>query len=226
MVAKAWEVEHERIRILRIDLARNALEVDILYRFNIYATKIVFPGSAPFDLVHDFARYVADWLGGRCRFHERRLLQLLVIEGIGFVVFIDGRQQSIAEDASQEPRARPALQLQLSVLDLPAALPSVLIFPLLRVAGARLRLDIVEPDIFHARSIRPYILAGDRTGMAPDALIEVQDHRNLSAYLHNSVFLLVPRASSLSRRHVWSECRLLSRLLHRATQQNRAYGAR
>lgn len=39
MVAKAREVEHERIRVLRVDLARNALEVDILYRFNIYATK-------------------------------------------------------------------------------------------------------------------------------------------------------------------------------------------
>lgn len=60
---------------------------------------------------------------------------------------------------------------------------------------------------------------------APDALIEVQDHRNLSAYLHSSVFLLVPRASSLSRRRAWSEYRLLSQPLHRATQQNRAYGA-
>lgn len=99
MVAQARKVEHERIRVLRVDLALDALEVDVLYRFNIYATQIVFPGSAPFDLVQHLARYVADWLGGRRRFHERGLLQLLVIEGTRFVVFVDGRQQSIAEDA-------------------------------------------------------------------------------------------------------------------------------
>lgn len=47
MVAQARKVEHERIRVLRVDLALDALEVDVLYRFNIYATKTSSQAALP-----------------------------------------------------------------------------------------------------------------------------------------------------------------------------------
>src|SRR5690606_27293106 len=73
----------------------------------------------------------------------------------------------------------------------PAALPAVLIFPILRVSDARLGLDIVEPCVFNAFAVGPYVLAGDRAGMAADALVEVQNHRDLRADLHGTTSVVV-----------------------------------
>src|SRR5690606_12737620 len=73
----------------------------------------------------------------------------------------------------------------------PAAVPAVLVFPVLGVAHAGLGLDVVEPGVFHALAGRPDVLAGDRTGMAADAFVQVQDHGDLRADFH------VPDSSGL-----------------------------
>lgn len=182
--------------------------------------------ALPSTLVHDLAGYGAD---GACRrrcLHEGCLLQLLVVEGVGLVVLVDGGQQPVAEDAGQQPGAIAALQPQLAAVYLPTALPLVLVFPLLRVTRTRLRLNVVEPDVLRAGPVRPHVLAGDRTGVAPDALVEVQDHRYLGAYLHGIGSLSESSANSLSRRCAWSIHQLRCGPLRRANRRNRPCEAR
>ena len=69
-------------------------------------------------------------------------------------------------------------------VELPAALPARLVGPGARVSLARVRLDVVEPDVLGAGPVRPDLLAGDRAGVAADALVEVHDHRDLGADAH------------------------------------------
>src|SRR6185312_17277665 len=77
-------------------------------------------------------------------------------------------------------------RLELAVfLAQPTAIPALLIFPLFGVSHAGLGLDIVEPGIFDAFARGPDILAGHRTGVAPDAFVEVEHHRQLRTYLHD-----------------------------------------
>ena len=55
------------------------------------------------------------------------------------------------------------------------------------IADAGLGLDIVEPGVFHAFAAGPHVLAGDGAGVAADALVEVQHHRDLRADFHSAV---------------------------------------
>src|SRR5690606_5022359 len=66
----------------------------------------------------------------------------------------------------------------------PAAVPAVLVLPFLRIPDARLGLDVVEPRVLHAGTVRPDVLAGDRAGVAADALVQVQHHADLCTDLH------------------------------------------
>ena len=85
----------------------------------------------------------------------------------------------------------PMLRLDLAVLlATPAAVPALLVFPFLRIADAGLGLDVVEPGVFHAFAVGPNVLAGDRAGVAPDALVEVQHHRDLRADFHSAASIL------------------------------------
>src|SRR4029077_1911303 len=68
----------------------------------------------------------------------------------------------------------------------PRPLPPFLFFPILGIADAGLGLDIVEPGIFHAFAAGPNVLAGDRAGVAADAFVEIQHHRNLRADFHDT----------------------------------------
>ena len=52
------------------------------------------------------------------------------------------------------------------------------------VAEARAGLDVVEPDVLDAGAVGPRLLARDRAGVAPDALVEVHHHRHLSHDTH------------------------------------------
>ena len=49
-----------------------------------------------------------------------------------------------------------------------------------------LHLDVVEPDVLGAAAVRPHVLARDRAGVAPDALVEVHHHRHLGHHTHVS----------------------------------------
>src|SRR5207247_381576 len=66
----------------------------------------------------------------------------------------------------------------------PAAAPPLLILVPARVALARPGLDVVEPDVLHPGAVGPGLLAGDRAGVAADALVEVHHHRHLCHDAH------------------------------------------
>jgi len=64
---------------------------------------------------------------------------------------------------------------------LPAArslsLPSSrLVLPLAGIPGAGFGLDVVPPHVFGALAVGPDVLAGDRTRVATEALVQVEDH--------------------------------------------------
>ncbi len=116
---------------------------------------------------------------------DRRLLglfgimQIVVGEGIDItiaVVILHFRRVGIEEEIGQHVALVAIAKLQFIADPLPAALPQVLVFPLLRITDAWLGLDIVPPHVFGALAVRPYILAGDRAGVAANALLQIESH--------------------------------------------------
>src|SRR6185437_8181184 len=149
------------------------------------------PIGTPLDLLHAFAGDQRPRTRGRHCLRFWRLLQVLVIEGEGFVIVVDLGQIGIGEDVRQDAPLRPDSRFDLAVLlTTPAAIPALLVFPVLRIADAGFGLDVVEPCVFHAFPVRPNVLAGDRAGVAPDALVEIEYHRDLRADFHSAASIL------------------------------------
>ena len=147
--------------------------------------------------VHLLAGDQAARARGRRRLHFGCRLQVLVVEGERLVVVVDLGQVRVGEDAHQQLPLRALARLDPAVgLAHPAAVPLVLVLPLLRIADAGLGLDVVEPGVFHARPAGPDVLAGDRTGVAADALVEVQHHADLGADLHAVSCRAVPEETA------------------------------
>ena len=119
---------------------------------------------------------------------QRRGDQLLVVVGPGLVVVVDLRQVGVGEDRQQllDPPAGLQPQPALAV-ELPAAAPLLLVLPALGVADAGLGLDVVEPHVLGAGPVGPDLLAGDRAGVAADALVEVHHHPDLRADPHSNL---------------------------------------
>jgi hypothetical protein len=44
--------------------------------------------------------------------------------------------------------------------------------------------DVVEPGVFHALAVGPHVLAGHGTGVATDALVQVEDEGELRSDFH------------------------------------------
>src|SRR4051812_41998732 len=110
---------------------------------------------------------------------------MAVVEGERFIVVVDFRQIRIGENLAQHPPLGADGRLDPAVAPAgPAALPALLVLPVFGIADAGLGFDIVEPGVFDAFAAGPDILAGDGAGVAPDALVEVQHHRDLGADLH------------------------------------------
>ena len=121
------------------------------------------------------------------RRHFRRLLQVLVVEGERLVVVVDLRQIGVGEDVGQHAPLAADARLDLAVLLAPpAAVPALLVLPILGIADAGLGLDVVEPGVFHAFAVGPHVLAGDGAGVTADAFVEVQHHRDLRADFHSA----------------------------------------
>jgi hypothetical protein len=117
--------------------------------------------------------------------HFGRRLQVVVVEGVGLVVVVDLRQVRVREDAHQQLPLAALARLDAAVgLADPAAIPLVLVLPLLRVADAGLGLNVVEPGVLDAGAAGPDVLAGHAAGVAADALVQIQDHADLCADLH------------------------------------------
>ena len=137
-------------------------------------------------------------------------MEMLVVEGEGFVIIVDFRQVRIGEDIGKNAPFGAHARLELAVfLAQPAAIPALLVFPFLGISDARLGLDIVEPGIFDAFARGPDILAGHRTGVAPDAFVEVEYHGNLRAYLHD-VFSRARAAAGSSIQSVFACLRMMT----------------
>ena len=115
-------------------------------------------------------------------------MQVLVVEGERLVIVVDLGQMRIGEDLGEDRKAAALLRHDLAALfALPSAAPALLVFPILGIADARLRFDIVEPRVFHALARGPNVLAGDGAGVTADAFVEVHHHRDLGADLHDAV---------------------------------------
>ena len=185
MLAQPRQVHHEGVFELPVDLLLHALEVDVGRALGELAAQDLLPVRAPFDLLHALAGDERARARRRKGLQLRRLLQVLVVEGEGLVVVVDLGQVGIGEDLGQHAPFAADLRLQLAVpLAHPAAVPAVLVLPVLGIADAGLGLDVVEPGVFHALAVGPNVLAGDRAGVTPDALVEVQHHGDLCADFH------------------------------------------
>src|SRR5215207_527151 len=116
---------------------------------------------------------------------ERRVDERLVVIGERLVVVVDRRQVGVGEDRQQLLDLSAGLQPQPAFsVELPAAVPARLVGPLARIALSRVGFDVVEPDVLGAWPVGPDLLAGDRAGVAADALVEVHDHRDLRLDAH------------------------------------------
>jgi hypothetical protein len=118
------------------------------------------------------------------------VVQILVFEIEWLVIIIDFRHVGIGEDIGQHPpfAADPRLDFTAGLAP-PSPIPAILIFPVLGVADAGLGLDIVEPRVLDAFTAGPNVLASDRTGVAADALVEIQYFANLGANFHSAASL-------------------------------------
>ena len=96
----------------------------------------------------------------------------------------------------QGARARHGLMVLASRMD------QRLVFPLLRVSDAGLRLDVVEVHVLRALAVRPDVLARDRASMAAEAFVKVHDH----SYLRFNPQANRPPSSCARRRRYRAGC--------------------
>ena len=185
--AEPRQVHHEGLFERAVDLSLHALEIAVLAALRELGAKDLLPVRAPLDLLHALAADQRARAGGGLVLALRRLVQVLVVEIKGFVVVVDLRQVGVGEDLRQQAQAAAGLQRDLAVAAAhPAAVPLLLVLPFLRVADAGLGLDVVEPGVLDALAAGPDVLAGDGAGVATDAFVEVEHHRDLGTDFHHT----------------------------------------
>ena len=185
--AQPRQVHHEGVLELAVDVLLDVVEISVGAALAEFAAEDFLPVRPPNDLVHLLAGDQAARPRSRRGAHLRRTLQVTVVEGERLVVIVDLGQVGVGENPHQQLpfRALPWLDVAIALAN-PAAIPLVLVLPFLGVTDAGLGLDVVEPGVFHARPAGPDVLAGDRTGVTADALVQVQHHADLRAYLHTA----------------------------------------
>src|SRR3546814_13114033 len=94
-----------------------------------------------------------------------------VLKRVRLVKIVDLGQVRIGKDLRKNAPlcALPWNDLAVLASD-PTALPAVRVLPVFGITYAGLGLDVVEPDIFHAFTVGPDVLAGNRAGVAPNTL--------------------------------------------------------
>ena len=85
----------------------------------------------------------------------------------------------IVENVGKSRFAVEPLQPEISIVVFPSSMIDILVFPLVRIPGPGFRFNIVPPHILRTFPVGPDVLAGNRTGVAANALIEVEHHCNL-----------------------------------------------
>ena len=180
MLAQSWQVHHKGVLELAVDLFLDVVEIAVDTALFELGAENFFPVWAPLDFLHALAGYQRARTRGGLVFAQRGGVQMLVVEIERLVVVVDFRQVGVGEDVRQHPELAADFRVDGAVaVAHPAAVPFVLVFPLLGVADAGFGLDVVEPGVFHALAGGPDIFTGDGTGVAADALVQVQHHANL-----------------------------------------------
>ena len=183
------QVEHEGRLNVGLHLGGDLFQDRIPSQRGLAPAKIIIPVWSPGDSIDVVTGDLAD------RTCNREILgiprgaeQLVVLIRPRFVVVVQHRhargRKNLAEDGESSPRTRHNFA---SLRALPPATPFLLVLPLRRIATTGAGLNIVEPHVLSARAVRPCLLAGNRTGVAPNALVQVHYHRDLSHDFHQYV---------------------------------------
>src|SRR5690606_34497303 len=185
VLAQARQVEHAGVLDLAVDVCLDLVEVDVLAPLGELGAEDFFPVRTPFDLLHALPGNARARSRGGLVFAGLGGVQVLVVEGEGFVVVVDFRQVGVGEDVRQYPPFAADTRVDAAVgIAHPAAAPLLLVRPFLWVADARLGLHVVVPGVFDPFTAGPDVLAGDRAGVAADALVQIHHHADLRADLH------------------------------------------
>ena len=181
------QVEHEGLLELELHLVGDLLEHRVAMSRGRGAAEVVVPVGRPLDL-HVLARDQRLRARDRGVLLSRRVGEGRVVVGPRLVVLTDRRELRVREDRQQLPEPATRLEREPAPLvQLPAALPLLLVLVGAGIAQPGPGLDVVEPDVLGAGPVGPRLLAGDRAGVAPDALVEVHDHRHLRHDPHQYV---------------------------------------
>src|SRR5262245_26426237 len=208
VLAQPRQIHHEGLLELAVDLLLDVAEIVVGRALRELAAQDLLPVGTPLDLGHALAGDLRDGAGRGGGFGLGCVVQILVLEVEGLVVVVDLRQVRVGEDVGEHAPLAAELGHDLAIGPAPpATLPAVLVLPVLGIADAGLGLDVVEPSVFDALARGPDVLAGDRAGMAADALVEVQHLADLRADLHSAASLY--RLFSASGRSFQSTSRIL-----------------
>src|SRR5690606_6683661 len=137
VLAEPRQVHHEGVLELAVDLLLHAVEVPVLGPLRELGAEDLFPVRAALDLLQALARDQRAGPRDRRRLRFRRAVKVLVIEGEGLVIVVDLRQVGIGEDLGQHAPLAAEARLDPAVAQPPpAAVPAVLVLPLLGIADA------------------------------------------------------------------------------------------
>ena len=188
MLAQPRQIHHEGVLELAVDGFFDLVEVLVRRPFGKLAAENLLPVGSPFDLLHPFAGDRRTRPGRWSRFQFGGGLQVLVVKVERLVIVVDLGQVGIAENLGENLPFVAHLGVDLAAVGArPSAVPLVLVLPFPGITDAGLGLDIVEPGVFHAFAVGPHVLAGHRTGVAADALVEIEHHSDLRADFHQTI---------------------------------------
>ncbi len=183
--AKTRQIHHEGFFEGAINFTLDVVEIFVFASLGKFGAENFFPVRTPMDFLHAFAGNQRARTCRRLMIAFGGLMQVLVIEIERFVVIVDLRQVGIGENLGKDPPAAAGFELQTAAgISHPATVPLLLVFPFLGIADAGFGFDVVEPCVFDTFARGPHVLAGNRAGMATNAFVEVEHHRNLGTYFH------------------------------------------
>ena len=202
VVADPRQIHLEGVLELRVHGLFHVAEVAVLGAVLELARQIILPVRAPLDLLHGAPIDQRARARGRGGLGERARLEMGVVVGEGLVVVVDLREIGVHEQVHEALDPTAGLELQLAVLDHPAAVPLALVLPVLGITDPGLGLDVVEPHVLDADAVGPDVLAGHRAGVATDALVEVHHHAEVGADFHEFNLQCLVANHDDSNRHV------------------------
>ena len=186
VVADPRQVHHRQA----LDLEQRAalvvgepVQVRVVFGVDGRAGEVVVPVGAAVDVDRP-AGELGDRRRGRLSVAGGGGEEVAVAVGPRLVVVVEAGLVGVVEELGEA--AQPALgaQGELAAADLPPSPVLLLVLPARGVAGAGLGLDVVPPHGLGAGALGPDVLAGDRAGVAPDALVQVEDHRGVGTDVH------------------------------------------